>query len=414
MDLREFRNGSIRTGTIALNLLGVLVMALTFAVAQAAEPPTAGRNFDHTRTGFPLTGAHSRAECAECHARGVFKGTPRECASCHTSGSGRATTSKPANHIQTAAPCGQCHKSNLSWAGAKFDHAAVAPGTCTSCHNGSKAPGKPNDARHQGVTASCDTCHSTSTWLGARFNHAGVSPGTCTTCHNGTKAVGKPNNCAHQHNAQCDQCHSTTTFFGARFNHTVAGVVPGTCATCHGTGGCAQTKVPVPHYAGSCDNCHNTNTFVGAKFDHSAVTPGTCATCHGTGGTAKTKVPVPHFSGSCDLCHTTTAFIPNKSYTHISAFYKPHNAGVTCYQCHTTRTNVANWPSSTYKPDCAGCHATRYKPDEHKKTEVPTKILYTVSELRNCAGSCHIYTDNTFTVIKTNRSSKHRSTDGGF
>lgn len=459
MNRTDDRNGMSRMSAIAFNLVGALVMALAFAAGvQAAEAPTTGRNFDHTRTGFPLTGAHSRAECGECHARGIFKGTPRECVSCHTSGSARATTSKPANHVQTTAPCSQCHKSTLTWAGAKYDHSAIAPGTCatchngsratgkpanhvqttascdqchrtsgwlpagfnhsgiapgtcTSCHNGTRATGKPNNATHQDVTASCDQCHSTTTWLGAKFNHTGITPGTCATCHNGTRATGKPNDAAHQNTASCDQCHNTTTFFGAKFNHTAAGVTPGTCATCHGTGGGAKTKVPVPHYAGSCDNCHNTTTFLGAKFDHAAVTPGTCATCHGTGGTAKTKVPVPHFSGSCDLCHTTTAFIPNKSYTHISAFYRPHNAGVTCYQCHTSRTNVANWPSSTYKPDCAGCHATRYKAGSHKKYG---SVLYTVSELRNCAGSCHEYTDSTLTTILKTRSSKHRSTDGGF
>jgi hypothetical protein len=41
-------------------------------------------------------------------------------------------------------------------------------------------------------------------------------------------------------------------------------------------------------------------------------------------------------------------------------------------------------------------------------------IRYTVLELKNCAGACHIYTDSTFTVIRTTRSGHHRSTDGGF
>jgi hypothetical protein len=42
------------------------------------------------------------------------------------------------------------------------------------------------------------------------------------------------------------------------------------------------------------------------------------------------------------------------------------------------------------------------------------RILYTVGELRNCAGSCHIYTDNTFTTIEKTRNGKHRASDGGF
>ena len=101
-------------------------------------------------------------------------------------------------------------------------------------------------------------------------------------------------------------------------------------------------------------------------------------------------------------------------YTHTSPNYKIHNAGVTCKGCHTTNNEVIAWKFGAYAPDCAGCHAGNFKADSHKKTEVPTTILYTVAELKNCAGSCHLYTDNTFSSIKQSRSGKHRSTDGGF
>ena len=51
---------------------------------------------------------------------------------------------------------------------------------------------------------------------------------------------------------------------------------------------------------------------------------------------------------------------------------------------------------SGYKPDCAGCHAGDYEQNEHKKVDSP-RIYYTVSELRNCAGACHEYTDSSMT-----------------
>ena len=66
------------------------------------------------------------------------------------------------------------------------------------------------------------------------------------------------------------------------------------------------------------------------------------------------------------------------------------------------------------KPDCAGCHASSFKSDAHRKTSSPATIFYTVSDLRDCAGSCHVYTDSTFTTIKTSRNAHHRPTDGGF
>ena len=57
----------------------------------------------------------------------------------------------------------------------------------------------------------------------------------------------------------------------------------------------------------------------------------------------------------------------------------------------------------SYQPDCAGCHANRYKPDPHKKTD---NTRYTVLELKNCAGSCHIEGKL--------RSGQHRASAGNF
>jgi hypothetical protein len=37
-----------------------------------------------------------------------------------------------------------------------------------------------------------------------------------------------------------------------------------------------------------------------------------------------------------------------------------------------------------------------------------------VDELRDCAGSCHFYTDSSLTTIKDRRNSEHRSGDGDF
>ena len=39
-------------------------------------------NFDHANF-FPLEGKHTSAQCADCHANKVFRGTPEECWQCH-------------------------------------------------------------------------------------------------------------------------------------------------------------------------------------------------------------------------------------------------------------------------------------------------------------------------------------------
>jgi hypothetical protein len=345
----------------ALFVGALIVVALAYSLAaSAADNPKRQLNFDHLTTGFPLTGAHLTARCENCHLNGVLRGTPRQCGACHIAGSRLASTSKPPRHIPTNAPCEACHRT-VAWKPAFFRHQGVTPGTCASCHNGSMAAGKP--ARHMVTSSSCDSCHRTAAWLPAMFSHANVAPGTCASCHNGTTATGKPAN------------HIATT--------------------------------------ASCDTCHRTTAWIPATFSHASVAPGTCASCHN--GVNAQGMGSGHFitTRSCDACHNTTAWTPVLVYSHISPVYRPHNAGITCNQCHKSNSEVVVWPYAAYKPDCAGCHASRFKPDSHKKTESP-QILYTVSELRNCSGSCHLYTDSTFTVIKKARSGEHRSTDGGF
>jgi hypothetical protein len=83
---------------------------------------------------------------------------------------------------------------------------------------------------------------------------------------------------------------------------------------------------------------------------------------------------------------------------------------VTCTSCHTANSETVTWPNAAYKPDCAGCHANDFESGPHKKQENPD-AFYTVSELRDCSGACHIYTDSTHTQIKEARPSNHRSSD---
>jgi len=339
-----------------LAALSWLLLALALPL-QAAEKH--GSDFDHLRTGFPLTGAHTQIECQTCHTGGIFKGTPRQCENCHVQGNRMGASAKPNNHVLTNQPCDQCHNNTVSWIGARFRHTGITPGSCVTCHNGSMASGKP--ANHVQTTSPCDTCHRTTAWVPASFNHASVAPGSCITCHNGTTATGKPSN------------HIQTT--------------------------------------ASCDACHRTTAWIPATFSHASVAPGTCNSCHGVTATGK---PSGHFvtSRSCDACHNTTAWTPIR-YTHTSPYFSPHNSGVTCTSCHVGKTETITWQYAAYSGYCAGCHAGRFKQDAHKRTETPTTTFYTVSDLKNCAGSCHLYDGTTGAIVKT-RNGKHRSTDGGF
>jgi hypothetical protein len=101
--------------------------------------------FDHSKAAFPLDGQHLTVKCAQCHDKGVFKGTPTACADCHQ---------RPATH-----------------AGSFFT------GGCTDCHT--TAGWKPANLRnhpfpidHGGGASECAVCHPT--------NYAAY---TCYGCH---------------------------------------------------------------------------------------------------------------------------------------------------------------------------------------------------------------------------------------
>ncbi len=95
--------------------------------------------FDHALSGFPLTGAHSRLSCDQCHAGGRFQGTPDQCVSCHRDDFDRA--SNP-NHRAAGFPttCESCHSTG-DWRPATFDHNRFFPLSgdhggiaCSTCH----------------------------------------------------------------------------------------------------------------------------------------------------------------------------------------------------------------------------------------------------------------------------------------
>ncbi|MBK8501807.1 MAG: hypothetical protein IPL46_06115 [Saprospiraceae bacterium] len=69
--------------------------------------------FDHSRTNFPLTGAHTTTECLECHAKG-YAGTSALCIDCHTVDFNQA---KNPNHqtLSFSTDCASCHSTDPGW-----------------------------------------------------------------------------------------------------------------------------------------------------------------------------------------------------------------------------------------------------------------------------------------------------------
>lgn len=117
-----------------------------------------GAAFDHSRSGFPLTGRHQGTPCADCHRNNQYTGLPTDCLSCHRAD--YDATTDP-SHVAAGFPtdCISCH-STAGWAGAAFDH----DGRFSPIYSGA----------HRGKWAGCTTCHTSSTNYG-QF--------TCFNCH---------------------------------------------------------------------------------------------------------------------------------------------------------------------------------------------------------------------------------------
>ena len=241
------------------------------------------------------------------------------------------------------------------------DHTQVL-GTCVSCHNGTVATGK--HPAHITSGDNCDDCHTTVAWVPANFDHANITD-NCVSCHNGTNATGK------------HPTHPLTTDV--------------------------------------CEDCHSTTTWSPVvTVDHTQVL-GTCSSCHD--GVIATGRNPGHFISNreCDECHETIAWIPHV-YMHTGLPFEPldHRGNLACTACHRSNSETVSWPNPVFQPDCAGCHTGNFRSDPHKKHENPD-VRYTVSELRDCSGACHIYTDSSMTTIKESRPGpEHRISDGEF
>jgi len=345
---------SLRTAPrSALRLaFGLLAAALLFAAPALSVGQIVA--FDHLTTGWPLTGMHENVRCETCHIKGIFKGTPRTCSICHSQNdSSRGAKAMPLSHIVTTQTCDTCH-STSTFLGVLFSHVTVVPGTCNTCHDNIHSIGKPNG--HVPTTASCDACHKTSAFVPiVTFDHAQwlASPDkggwTCTNCHDGRFALGKPSNHIPSPAATtCETCHFApntnpgfTSFAGGEMDHVS---ITANCGQCHapavansfvGVQIRSSTGLMPPHVpttVTTCETCHQApppampipvagaasiggTTFAGGQMSHAGIT-NNCATCHGVNVMAGTfygvvpKTPnglsPQHMptTAACEGCHT--------------------------------------------------------------------------------------------------------------
>ena len=331
-----------------------------------------GSTFDHSKTAFPLTGAHTTTACLSCH-QSKFAGTPTDCVSCHQSNFNTAPNHTIQSYPQT---CQQCH-TTTDWKTINFNHStttfpltgAHTTVTCQSCHV-TKLAGIASDCYscHQSNFAAapnhtaqnyphdCTLCHSTASWQGSTFDHSktafpltGAHTGVaCASCH----TAGYQNT-----PTVCYSCHQSN-FQGTTNPNHVALNIPTTCEQCHTTTpGWKPATFPIhsnywpltgahANIASQCASCHNGNY---------TTTPSQCVGCHQSdyNGAANPNHALAHFPTACEQCHTTSAWSPS-TFNHDGQYF-PIYSGThkgrwsLCSDCHTNQTNFAVF-------SCITCH----------------------------------------------------------
>ncbi|NUM73358.1 hypothetical protein HUU40_03250, partial [candidate division KSB1 bacterium] len=142
--------------------------------------------FDHSRTRFPLLGAHVTTTCTQCHVNNRYAGTPTDCFACHQADFQRPTNP---NHVTLnfAHDCTACHTLN-AWLPATFDHDSQY----FRIYSG----------KHREKWQSCATCH---------VNATNYQFFECINCHehDKTRMDDKHRNRQdYQYNSQaCYRCH---------------------------------------------------------------------------------------------------------------------------------------------------------------------------------------------------------------
>jgi hypothetical protein len=308
--------------------------------------------FDHSKTGFLLSGKHGTVKCEQCHDSRYIR-----------------------NEEITKSLATIPRKTFLG-----LDQ------QCVSCHQD----------RHRGtVDTQCQSCHTAKMWSPAEgFDHGKTKfaiigkhkPVPCVKCHEGLskKVPPEPVLFSTKSFADCTPCHNSP--HGSKFSDKV-------CRSCHTPEGWSRvasfnhTETPFPlvgkHATAACEKCHTEMnirkdgavSFVTKRYQD-------CIPCHATHHNSK-------FSNvQCKSCHTPTAWntLVVDRFNHDLTNYAlaGRHAELQCGQCHKASTTAGfsqkflllhkrctdchvdyhnGQFAEKYSNDCALCHTEKsYKP----------------------------------------------------
>jgi len=285
-----------------------------------------GMQFDHSKTKYPLQGAHIKVGCSECHVGGDFKKQLAfaQCINCHTvdphKGQFQARASK--------GECAECHKVD-AWKPSLFgvkEHATSKYAL---------------EGKHAAVA--CDKCHTPA----GKDTQYKVKFAACLDCH---KDEHDKQFAAAPYQNRCEDCHTVKDFHRSTFTiakhqktrYALTGAhVAVACAECHKAGLAGRTDKILPFH-----------------FEDS-----TCTACHSDPhkGEFKDRMAAKRSNGKtmgCEACHSTHSWVDIKGFDHSKTKFElvgAHRA-VACNECHKAPPGSHDIQFKGTPKECEACH----------------------------------------------------------
>jgi hypothetical protein len=364
----------------------------------------AAKEFDHSKTRYPLTGLHTKVACEKCHKPDVPGGPARyrdmkfaACSDCHLD----------PHRGEFKKSCDSCHTTS-GWKnilpGNGFDHSKTKyplvgkhqQVACTACHL--KA-----DFKKELPFANCKDCHTPDPHKG-QFDPR-PKQGECAECHtvDGWKpslfGVKEHDTSKYplrgQHiKVECAKCHipaGKDTIYKVKF---------ASCTDCHKDP--HDKQFAAAPYNNRCEDCHTVadwhrTTYSIAKHRSSrfplsgahAAVP--CSDCHkaGLGGRTDKILPFRFDDRTCTACHKD----PHKGEFNKEMSRKRAN-GTTfgCEACHDVKSwaDINGFDHSKTKFPLVGAHRTVKCGDCHKPTtDYESRFKGTPQQCEACHRDAH-------------------------
>ena len=287
-----------------------------------------------------------------------------------------------------------------------FTHPPKGAAPCVSCHNGAGA----RPATHIGTTDRCGHCHSTIAWLpviGVDHTQVSGSLQRLPQRRHGDRQAGQaPGHGSRLRKLPHDQRLDSGTRGSQGDRRAHLRHLPQRRARHRHAAHARSNHAVLRHLS------RHTRLASGARRSRA---PGDNLRHAVTTTSRLSGVPPGHLNlrSDCSSCHA----YPDWNVVHFRhsgmAYPGKHRADIGCSTCHTSNTEAVPYPSPANAGTCAGCHARNFTPASHPKD---TKgVSYTVSELANCSGACHVYSDPTqATIAKRLPGPHHRVSDATF